>query len=113
MSNQNECDGDCENCQCNINPIQDEFRERLSSLLTDVLNKITPKTEDLDEINIAADLLSQAAVIYAQCGAPMSDAIFHLDRYYEEIEEQIISEGISEQKIVEVNPTDNSTNHMN
>ena len=43
----------------------------------------------------------------------MSDAIFHLARSYEEIEEQIISEGISEQKIVEVNPTDNSTNHMN
>jgi hypothetical protein len=104
------CDGHCEDCQNNIHEIQVEFREKLSNLLKDTLNKITPEMSNLlDEINIADDLISRAAVIYAQCEAPMSDAIFHLARSYEEIEAELISEEIAEHNI-EVNSTNDPTN---
>jgi uncharacterized membrane-anchored protein len=109
MDNNKDCNGNCEHCQNNIHEIQAEFRQRLSNLLEDVLNKITSEME-LSEVDIADDMLSQAAVIYAQCEAPMSNAVYHLTRFYEEVEDELISEEIADHSI-EVNPTGDSTDN--
>lgn len=106
--NNKDCNGGCKHCHNDINPIQTDFREKLASLLTDVMNKITPEMNNLNEINIADDLITEAAILYAECEAPMSEAVYHLIKTHEEVEEELISEEISEQQ-VEINPTGSPT----
>ena len=110
MDDSKNCDGHCEHCQNTIHEIQHEFRQKLSNLLAETLNKITSSIDNLDETDIADDMLSQAAVIYAQCEAPMSNAVYHLTRSYEEVEEELISEEIADHNI-EVNSTGDSTDN--
>ena len=102
MANENSCNGDCDHCPDNVNPIQVEFREKFSALIEEFTEKI--KNTEIDEIDIANDLISEAALLYSSNSAPISDAIYCLARSYEEDEEhfeEIAMQGIDSISIPE------------